>query len=40
MDRDNVVISNGSNEIIELIGHGFLNPGDNVIAAQHAFVVY
>jgi histidinol-phosphate aminotransferase len=40
MDRDNVVISNGSNEIIELVGHGFLNPGDNVIAAQHAFVVY
>jgi len=39
-DRDNVVISNGSNEIIELIGHGFLSPGDNVIAAEHAFVVY
>jgi histidinol-phosphate aminotransferase len=39
-DRDNVVISNGSNEIIELVGHGFLNPGDNVIAAEHAFVVY
>ncbi len=39
-ERNNVVISNGSNEIIELIGHGFLNPGDNVIAAEHAFVVY
>lgn len=39
-DRSNVVISNGSNEIIELIGHGFLNPGDEVIAAEHAFVVY
>ena len=39
-DRENVVISNGSNEIIELIGHGFLSPGDNVIAAEHAFVVY
>ncbi len=38
--RENVVISNGSNEIIELVGHGFLNPGDNVIAAEHAFVVY
>jgi len=38
--RENVVISNGSNEIIELIGHGFLNPGDEVIAAKHAFVVY
>ncbi|NLT72358.1 MAG: histidinol-phosphate transaminase [Verrucomicrobiaceae bacterium] len=39
-ERNNVVISNGSNEIIELIGHGFLSPGDNVIAAEHAFVVY
>jgi histidinol-phosphate aminotransferase len=38
--RENVILGNGSNEIIELIGHGFLNPGDNVIAAEHAFVVY
>ncbi len=40
LDRGQVVISNGSNEIIELIGHGFLNPGDEVVAAEHAFVVY
>ena len=40
LDRQNVVLGNGSNEIIELIGHGFLDPGDNVIAAEHAFVVY
>lgn len=38
--REQVVISNGSNEIIELVGHGFLNPGDEVVAAEHAFVVY
>ncbi len=38
--RENVVLGNGSNEIIELIGHAFLNPGDEVIAAEHAFVVY
>lgn len=40
LTRDNIILGNGSNEIIELIGHGFLNPGDNVIAAEHAFVVY
>ncbi|MCB1230256.1 MAG: histidinol-phosphate transaminase [Verrucomicrobiae bacterium] len=40
LERQNVILGNGSNEIIELIGHGFLNPGDNVIAAEHAFVVY
>lgn len=40
LGRENIILGNGSNEIIELIGHGFLDPGDNVIAAEHAFVVY
>lgn len=40
LDRGNVILGNGSNEIIELVGHGFLQPGDEVIAAEHAFVVY
>ncbi len=35
-----VVLGNGSNEIIEFIGHAFLRPGDNIITAEHAFVVY
>jgi len=35
-----VVLGNGSNEIIEFIGHAFLKPGDNIITAEHAFVVY
>ena len=37
---DNVVFGNGSNEIIEFVGHAFLSPGDQIIAAEHAFVVY
>jgi histidinol-phosphate aminotransferase len=36
----NVILGNGSNEIIEFIGHAFLKPGDEVVTAQHAFVVY
>lgn len=40
LGRENVILGNGSNEIIELIGHAFLNPGDEVIVADHAFVVY
>lgn len=40
LQRENVILGNGSNEIIELVGHGFLQPGDEVIAAEHAFVVY
>lgn len=39
-DRGNVVLGNGSNEIIELLCHTFLNRGTALIAAEHAFVVY
>ncbi len=39
-DRSNVILGNGSNEIIELLGHIFLGPGSEVIAPSHAFVVY
>ncbi len=34
------VIGNGSNEIIELLGHAFLRPGDEVVMGNPAFVVY
>ena len=38
--RENVILGNGSNEIIEFIGHAFLKPGDEVVTSKHAFVVY
>lgn len=34
------VIGNGSNEIIELLGHVFLRPGDEVVMGAPAFIVY
>lgn len=40
MSMRNVVIGNGSNEIIELLCHTFLNRQTELIAAEHAFVVY
>ena len=40
LEMGNIVLGNGSNEIIEFVGHAFLKPGDEVITAQHAFVVY
>ena len=40
MDLANVVLGNGSNEIIELLCHTFLNRDAELIAAEHAFVVY
>src|SRR5207247_2097976 len=39
-EMGNIILGNGSNEIIEFIGHAFLKPGDEVITAKHAFVVY
>lgn len=39
-ERSQVILGAGSNEILELIGHAFLRPGDEIIAARHAFVVY
>lgn len=40
LGRENVVLGNGSNEIIELLCHSFLNGNAELIAAEHAFVVY
>jgi histidinol-phosphate aminotransferase len=37
---ENVILGNGSNEVIEFLGHAFLNPGDEVITCQYAFIVY
>lgn len=34
------VMGNGSNEVIELLGHVFLEPGDEVIMGAPAFIVY
>ncbi|MGA0845619.1 MAG: histidinol-phosphate transaminase [Luteolibacter sp.] len=40
LDRSEIVLGNGSNEIIELLCHTFLNRQTELIAAEHAFVVY
>lgn len=35
-----VVVGNGSNEILELLGHVFLGPGDEAVMGDPAFAVY
>jgi histidinol-phosphate aminotransferase len=40
ISSENVILGNGSNEVIEFLGHAFLNPGDDVITCQYAFIVY
>tara|TARA_B100000575_G_scaffold53772_1_gene40319 strand:+ start:267 stop:1364 length:1098 start_codon:yes stop_codon:yes gene_type:complete len=37
---DNIIIGNGSNEILELAARTFLNPNTSAIASKHAFAVY
>ncbi len=40
LGADQFVIGNGSNEVIELLGHVFLGAGDEVVMGAPAFVVY
>src|SRR5438105_5079302 len=36
----NIILGNGSNEVIEFLGHAFLNRGDDVLTSEYAFIVY
>jgi histidinol-phosphate aminotransferase len=36
----NLILGNGSNEIIEFIGHALMAPGTDVIASEYCFAVY
>ncbi|MGZ5504637.1 MAG: histidinol-phosphate transaminase [Chthoniobacterales bacterium] len=40
LKRENIIVGSGSNEVLEFLGHAFLDRGDDVIASEHAFVVY
>src|SRR6266487_2523380 len=37
---ENIILGNGSNEVIEFLGHAFLHRGDDVITSQYAFIGY
>ena len=37
---DNLVLGNGSNDVLELVARAFLRPGDSAIYSRHAFMVY
>lgn len=40
LDPGHLILGNGSNEIIEFVGHAFLRPGDEVVVSQYCFAVY
>src|SRR5437867_7491074 len=37
---ENLVLGNGSNEIIEFVGHALMKPGADVVVSQYCFAVY
>jgi histidinol-phosphate aminotransferase len=37
---DNLVLGNGSNDVLELAARAFLTPGESAAYSQHAFMVY
>ena len=38
--REQIVLGNGSNDVLELATQAFLRPGDHTVYSQHAFAVY
>lgn len=37
---ENLILGNGSNEVIEFVGHALLGPGAEVVMSQYCFAVY
>ena len=40
VEMTNLVLGNGSNEIIEFVGHALLAPGTNIVVSQYCFAIY
>lgn len=40
VDAENLVLGNGSNDVLELAARAFLTPADSAVYSRHAFMVY
>jgi len=40
LGKENVILGNGSNEIIEMVAHAFLDRGDEIVTHEYAFIAY
>ena len=40
LDPKNIILGNGSNEIIEFVAHAFLTAGDDIVTPEHSFIAY
>ena len=40
LEAENIVCGSGSDELLQLLGRAYLNPGDKVVQSQYGFLVY
>src|SRR5882762_5268054 len=40
VEPTNLVLGNGSNEIIEFVAHALLGPGTDIVVSQYCFAIY
>ncbi|OLF71805.1 histidinol-phosphate aminotransferase [Maricaulis sp. W15] len=40
LEAENIVCGTGSDELLQLLGRAYLNPGDKVVQSQYGFLVY
>ncbi|MDQ8202776.1 histidinol-phosphate transaminase [Pelagicoccus sp. SDUM812003] len=40
LEPEQFIVGNGSNEVLELLGHAFIGPGDEAVMGKGAFIVY
>lgn len=40
LDPEQFIVGNGSNEVLEILGHAMLGPGDEAVMGKGAFIVY
>jgi histidinol-phosphate aminotransferase len=40
LEPAHLILGNGSNEVLELVGHALLSPGTEVVVSQYCFAVY
>lgn len=40
VETNNLILGNGSNEIIEFVAHALLAPGDDIVVSQYCFAIY
>ncbi len=40
VERENIILGTGSNEVIEFLYHAFVGPGDEIVVGDRAFVIY